>query len=541
MWLIKTDTMQLKYFINPRGVRYAILSHTWGPDEVSFQQFANLGSARHMAGFAKIKRACELANEEFGLNYAWVDTCCIDKSSSAELSEAINSMFAWYRDAAVCLTFLSDLPPSKSIELIPSGLEKCRWFRRGWTLQELLAPRRVEFYNKVWHPVGSKKSLERALEKITGIPLHVLDGDPLETLLVSDRMRWAAMRETTRLEDMAYCLLGIFGINMPLLYGEGDNAFIRLQEEICKQTNDMSLFAWTAKPERGPQEHHETRGVFASHPSEFRCIPDMLLRDGMHSQEVTITSRGVKFNNIELLQPFKRKPLILPLGLIDKSNSEELGIFVIHTSEGYVRPFAERLADVPVVISYDIPMHDVYLRKHYKVSLPLEVISERTNKLELNLEPSHLVNVVEAVPSSSFDYARTAFIVPTNGFVAGLHLRVKGIDLVIIILLTTKYLKFDISSKGYGALGHVDWSVPENRLKRLWARRRFKIDITNYLEHNAGSWAKDSAAIPIVGSNLRVAVKCSEGGGVQYTLHHRISAEFEEYVEQGPGLKGPTP
>ncbi|KAI0411000.1 HET-domain-containing protein [Xylaria grammica] len=241
MWFIKTDTMQLEYVLNSQGLRYAILSHTWGHEEVSFQQFADLNSARRMAGFAKIRRTCELAKEEFGLDYAWVDTCRIDKSSSAELSEAINSMFAWYRDATICITFLSDLPSSKSIELIPPGLEKCRWFRRGWTLQELLAPRRVEFYDQVWHPIGSKKSLERVLKGITGIPSHVLGGDSLDTILVGNRMKWAAMRETTRPEDTAYCLLGIFGINMPLLYGEGHNAFIRLQEEICRQTNDMSL------------------------------------------------------------------------------------------------------------------------------------------------------------------------------------------------------------------------------------------------------------------------------------------------------------
>ncbi|RWA12374.1 hypothetical protein EKO27_g2757 [Xylaria grammica] len=474
MWLIKTDTMQLEYVLNSQG-------------------FADLNSARRMAGFAKIRRTCELAKEEFGLDYAWVDTCCIDKSSSAELSEAINSMFAWYRDATICITFLSDLPSSKSIELVPPGLEKCRWFRRGWTLQELLAPRRVEFYDQVWHPIGSKKSLERVLEGITGIPSHVLGGDSLDTILVGNRMKWAAMRETTRPEDTAYCLLGIFGIN----------------------------------------KHHETRGVFASHPLEFRRIPDMVLRDGMHSQEVAITSRLVKFNNIELLRPFQRKPPILPLGLVDKSNSEELGIFVVYTFDGYVRPFAEKLAEVPAIIPYEIPIHDVYLRKQYKVSLPLEVISESQNRLDLNLQPFHLVEIIDAAPSPSFDYAQTAYLVPDAIFVAALRLRVMGIDLVIVFLVNGRAFKFEISAKGYGALSDVDWSGPRTRLQELWARRKFRIDVADYLEHNVDWWIKGNAVVPVNGCNLSMSLKYVFIGG-NGTIRRHLSAEFEEYVESGP-------
>jgi hypothetical protein len=223
---------------------YAILSHTWGPDEVAFRDMLD-GNGANKTGFGKIRFCGEQARRD-GLHYFWVDTCCIDKSSSAELAEAINSMFRWYRDAAKCYVFLSDVlrnaveinDQSCQLPSVPWELafQGSRWFKRGWTLQELIAPASVEFFSSDQEYLGDKKSLERLICEITGIPSQTLYGSPLADFSVTERMSWAKSRETTREEDMAYSLLGIFDVFMPLIYSEGRaNAVGRLQEAIDRK------------------------------------------------------------------------------------------------------------------------------------------------------------------------------------------------------------------------------------------------------------------------------------------------------------------
>jgi hypothetical protein len=169
-------------------------------------------------------------------------SCCIDKTSSAELSEAINSMFRWYKNAAVCYVYLSDV--SRSDDLTPS-MSKSRWFTRGWTLQELLAPSVIVFYSAEWQHLGTKSQLSRLLLTITFIEEEYLRGKDLQLASVAKRMSWSSRRNTSRIEDIAYCLLGIFDIHMPLIYGEGKKAFQRLQGEILKATpHDHTLYAW---------------------------------------------------------------------------------------------------------------------------------------------------------------------------------------------------------------------------------------------------------------------------------------------------------
>ncbi|KAN0067831.1 hypothetical protein V8E54_014078 [Elaphomyces granulatus] len=213
--------------------RYAILSHTWGADteEVSFKDMID-GTGKRKTGYDKIRFCGEQAGRD-GLEYFWIDTCCIDKSSSAELQEAINSMFCWYCDAAKCYVYMADVKSSQ----LPWELSfrKSRWFTRGWTLQELVAPTTVEFFSEEGEQLGNKKSLERHIHEVTGIPVKALQGSPLSDFSVSERMLWAEKRETTRKEDKAYSLLGIFDVYMPLIYGEGrENAFRRLREEMDK-------------------------------------------------------------------------------------------------------------------------------------------------------------------------------------------------------------------------------------------------------------------------------------------------------------------
>ncbi|KAF2105851.1 heterokaryon incompatibility protein-domain-containing protein [Lophiotrema nucula] len=249
MKLIDTTSLAIRDFLGTTtGIQYAILSHTWGDDgdEVTYQEMmaADRSATANKPGYHKILQVCEMAKKEpYELQYAWVDTCCIDKTSSAELTESINSMFRYYKEAAVCFAHLADW------DLITgsSAFNTSRWFKRGWTLQELVAPvpEKLVFLDKHWKKAGTKFELAADLAKATGIDVRALDGTkPLHEFPVAVRMSWAAHRETRRNEDRAYSLLGIFDISMPMLYGEGSNAFQRLQAEIITHSTDMSIFAW---------------------------------------------------------------------------------------------------------------------------------------------------------------------------------------------------------------------------------------------------------------------------------------------------------
>jgi len=246
--------------------RYAILSHTWEDEEVTFQDI-NDGTAQQRSGYNKIQFCSDQASRD-GLSYFWVDTCCIDKSNSTELTEAINNMFRWYRNAARCYVYLTDvsipnpMTPESSLQtrqdLIapptaratqparPSwepAFRSSRWFTRGWTLQELLAPASVEFFSSDGVRLGDKASLEQQICDVTRIPTAALRGSVPSTFGVSERMAWMEHRDTTREEDKAYALLGLFDVQMPLIYGEGRrHASRRLQEEVD----------WATKSETSP-------------------------------------------------------------------------------------------------------------------------------------------------------------------------------------------------------------------------------------------------------------------------------------------------
>jgi hypothetical protein len=235
---------------------YAILSHTWSLDATEEVKFEDLGKDTEKwtgkPSYKKIKFCAEQAARD-ELQHFWVDTCCIDKSTSDELQASINSMFRWYRDAARCYVYLSDVPAtSLSQDCDPpdlsweSDFRRSRWFKRGWTLQELLAPPSVEFFSCEGTRLGDKKTLEQQLHQITKIPITALQGTPLSEFGDDERFAWAGERQTTREEDGAYCLLGIFGVFMPLIYGEGtENAMRRLTKEIddTPKRQGISFFA----------------------------------------------------------------------------------------------------------------------------------------------------------------------------------------------------------------------------------------------------------------------------------------------------------
>jgi hypothetical protein len=284
MRLINARTLEVQEFSLVEVPPYAILSHTWGEGEVSFEEIS-LPSRVSKNGFEKIAKTCQLARGH-GLEFAWVDTCCIDKSSSAELTESMNSMWQYYLNAAICYVSLQDLPPDIPIE---DGLAHCRWFTRGWTLQELLAPKKLEFYDMSWNYRGSKHDFVQTISDVARIPIEILRGqDAPADYSVAMKMSWAARRKTTRVEDMAYCLLGIFDVNMPLIYGKGMKAFRRLQEEIVKRKNDLTIFAWNALPGQETQ----ILALFATSPEAFADSSDIIPFDDDFS-EYSVTNKGL--------------------------------------------------------------------------------------------------------------------------------------------------------------------------------------------------------------------------------------------------------
>lgn len=294
MRLLDTKNLKLVYKPDNDIPPYAILSHTWGAGEVSLQDMQGLGGKlasaagrvklfRTKKGLKKVIDAAKMASND-GYEWIWIDTCCIDKTSSAELSEAINSMYRWYENSGVCYVYLDDVadPSDDCKEPLWSAhfrtsLSKSRWVTRGWTLQELIAPHMVQFHSEGWVLIGEKKDriIQLALATATGIEIGILSGQTtVAEVSVASRMRWAQKRQTSRFEDAAYCLMGIFAVNMPLLYGEGgQRAFIRLQEEILKATDDQSIFAW--KLPAALKDSRIMSGLLASSPAHFGGVHSM--------------------------------------------------------------------------------------------------------------------------------------------------------------------------------------------------------------------------------------------------------------------------
>lgn len=331
MRLLNVKTRQLEEHFDESIPPYAILSHTWGEDEVLYSHIKDSG---YKGGSAKIDGCCAQAVVD-GLDYVWIDTCCIDKTSSAELSEAINSMFTWYRDSVICYAYLVDVPYANNHggdipSMIPgsggpglpsmpsdethfddvprthSAFAKSRWFTRSWTLQELLAPENVVFFTSSWSPIGrklpvrgfqrytAKNLIERELWElpaITGILSECLDvsSGAFDRASLAQKMSWAAGRKSTRREDRAYSLMGLFGVNMPMLYGEGDKAFIRLQEEIMRLTDDQSLLAWGFEL---PLTAYGS-SLLARSPDDFANCGN-LFRDVSGPRHYTMTNKGLQ-------------------------------------------------------------------------------------------------------------------------------------------------------------------------------------------------------------------------------------------------------
>ena len=318
MRLIDVSTMHLRQFADDEIPPYAVLSHTWQEGEVTINDL-HASYAKYMPGFQKIQFLCIQAQND-GLQFAWCDTCCIDKSSSEELSESINSMFKWYLDARICYAYLTDVS-TQATGRFESEFASSRWFRRGWTLQELIAPERVMFYGQGWIELGFKSDLKDRIFEITGIPTSVLNSPwIIQRYSIAERISWASNRRTTRVEDEAYSLMGILDVHMPLVYGEGRSAFRRLQEELIKNSDDESVFM------------HSGSEILAHHPAAFkhstRIVP---LKQTDFSKPFSLTNRGLQIE----LQLLSRRDEGNPYG-----EPMIYGIFNCHSNLDYDNYYA---------------------------------------------------------------------------------------------------------------------------------------------------------------------------------------------------------
>ncbi|KAK8064309.1 hypothetical protein PG996_008961 [Apiospora saccharicola] len=427
MRLIDAKTIELVEFIEEAAPKYAILSHRWEEDEVALReveylsrrQWAEMTSQtiRAKKGYVKLQRASALALEH-GCQYIWVDTCCIDKTSSAELSEAINSMYRWYKNAVVCIAFLSDAIAFGSIwKHFHIQCRESLWFTRGWTLQELVAPVEVLFYGREWKYLGSRKNdkeVRDSLHQITGIDIRVLDGSMhVSEVSVAERMKWASSRRTSRAEDMAYSLLGIFDVNMPLLYGEGGSkAFIRLQEEILRTSNDQTIFIWRVPDIRAGQET-SMHGLLAEHPryfsgsAKYRPLPPVVSE---MSTAWSTTNQGMRLSL--LLQPLDgvggdRYLAILECSRRQAGDSHWSPAVVVHRLYGdqFARTQIHMIDTVPTPLfeqqSETATYETVFIKQRPVVPVPDFMIS--FDNLKRGNTSNPLTWPVEVYPPKSWD------------------------------------------------------------------------------------------------------------------------------------------
>ena len=360
--------------LNGGAPRYAILSHKWFSEEVKLEDLHALNRLKEektspkMLSAIKVGMFCRTAKQR-GYQYAWMDTCCIDQKNPVELSTAINSMYRWYRDAGACFVYLYDFDSLGYLYVYDNEgreqIQRCTdptrsvWFKRGWTLQELVAPPNVEFFDRNWVRIGSKRSerpekwtFEQSsqigvddVSRVTGVDKEVLMGRrSVSTMSIANRMSWFRSRSTTVPEDCAYCLLGIFGVNIPLLYGEGaERAFQRLQEEIMKYSDDHSLFAWRNPDGQGSIP----AGLLAPSPSCFEHSGAYYHKpvDPQRSLPFSMTNKGVSIN-LRLMEYGDRE--IATLDCAGEGNSF-LSIWLRNTSEvtkQYTRVNSDRFCTV---------------------------------------------------------------------------------------------------------------------------------------------------------------------------------------------------
>jgi hypothetical protein len=373
MRLLHTRELRFEEFFDDQIPDYAILSHRWGDGEISYQ---TLNSVIEMPssdpkklthrklsgpGFDKIRNFRQKVGQSW--DWVWIDTCCINKESSAELSEAINLMYRWYKYAKTCYIYLSDVECAgragqrRNTDVIDEvelqQIKASQWFTRGWTLQELLAPRTALFFDKNWSYIGARvnPALCAAISQTTGIERDfIVQRKRLDQACVAKKMSWLSMRRTSRIEDIAYCVLGLFGVNMPLLYGEGRKAFMRLQLELIRKDDDESIFAWNMKGalEIKKLYYMSIRGLLAFEPSLFSTsgnICSFPLNDRIEDRPpYTMKNQGLQFQNARTSKSFNSRTLFLRLNCYEQ------------ISEGVSEP-------ITLELTPENSVHDKYWRR----------------------------------------------------------------------------------------------------------------------------------------------------------------------------------
>ncbi|KAK7999489.1 heterokaryon incompatibility protein-domain-containing protein [Apiospora arundinis] len=340
MRLLKTDQYKLVEANDIHTLpQYAILSHTWisPKDEITYQDFKQRKSDIEndifkQKGWAKLRKYCDRAARD-GWEWAWMDTCCIDKTNPADTQEAINAMFRWYQRAGICYAYLDDVdinsdtsypvpegcdlddiaghdnvadPRSDSHKALRESLINSKWFTRGWTLQELLAPPYLVFVDRAWRRIGTRESWSDEIREASRIEArhltHFIPTD-FSSCSIAMRFSWASGRHTTVEEDETYSLLGLFGISLPLIYGEGRwRAFNRLQRELITVYNDDSIFAWKLKPSSNElssgeqqQVHEHGRGILAPSIREY-WDSSSVEAYGSYANSFSMTNKGLEIN-----------------------------------------------------------------------------------------------------------------------------------------------------------------------------------------------------------------------------------------------------
>ncbi|KAI6027958.1 hypothetical protein BKA83DRAFT_4236765 [Pisolithus microcarpus] len=274
MYLLNIDTQQLEDIQERRP--YAILSHAWRVGETHHFHEIGTETVRIQPGYEKVEMCCELARQD-GLDYVWIDTCCADANSSAAHTERTISAYTWYQQAQVCYTYLDDVDGSEDPREGRSTFRQSRWFSRAWTLQELLAPKHVFFFAKDWTMIGTKAGLASVISKVTGIHKDALEyPERVPCFSIATRMSWAKGRTTSKEEDRVYALMGLFGVNLPILYGEGETrTFLKLQNEIIKTTDDQSIFAWCSVAGASASSEFHASGLLADNSTYFADCGDV--------------------------------------------------------------------------------------------------------------------------------------------------------------------------------------------------------------------------------------------------------------------------
>jgi ankyrin repeat protein len=463
MRLLRTDRLEIEEFGFGQIPEYAILSHRWGEYELTLQDIQNCIWAKEgfsnesakIEAFRKVQQCCLKAQSD-SFRYVWVDSCCIDKTSSSELSEAINSMYLWYYKASKCYAYLADV---QSI----STFKKSEWFTRGWTLQELLAPSEVYFVNKDWKVLGTKASLRQEISDQSRIPVNILAGSDLETTSVAQRMSWASNRRTTRIEDRAYCLMGIFGINMPLLYGEGERAFIRLQEEIMKISDDHSLFAWKSSDIRG--------GLLATSPDAFIGSSNIVQYNpyGNPSGPLAVSNRGVHLE----LRFIGRGP-------------RGLGMAILHCRERDKedRPLVLLVRDTTLTMEifervWSETFECINLRKFRVSQYPIRKICIRMGRMSITSKSEN--SLIQSGVMEEIYHEATLNTLMKNDTKELFHAARAGDQDLVWLLLTRNDIKADSKDeKRQTALCHAVINRHEALTKTLLSRRDVNIENKDY-------------------------------------------------------------